>query len=406
MSRAVRVALTVLSTLLFAAGIAAAGGAVPLRLDPSFGNGGLVLSADTIPEYEAPAAIAVGPDREIVVAAENPASEGSIVVARYQHGGKLDTRFGAGAGYVPVPGVGAANALAVDADGRILLLSRRQTITRLTTSGQIDASFGEGGSVEMSQPSIGHESFHLWSLAALPDGRVVGAGISFGSPRMVAIRLLPNGELDPSFHGAGSLAVTFGRGSNSGVFQMKPLPKGKLLLGGYAENRPALALLLPDGTPDRGFGHNGRVRAPKGLHGRITALAVGRDGTILAGATGWTRHGSGTRAMLLRFNREGRIDRHFGSVAVPNSRNGQEAIPITVMRTRRHILLATRGRGTTIRAYRPNGKPVSFGQVRGVPSDHFFHIAAASQGRKLILTWASKHAPGEGGVDLARFVVR
>jgi uncharacterized delta-60 repeat protein len=374
----------------------------PLQLDTSFGKRGVVTDPEAPADFEAVQAMTVAPGRTIYVAAESVEEPGTVVIAHYWRDGELETSFG-DRGYLTLPGFGPVNALAADNAGRLLVLSQRTTISRIT-GGHLDPSFGNGGSVNMATLGLG--SLHLWSLASLSGNEVAAAGITFGSPQMAVVKLDRDGALDTSFNGTGSRVVRFGPDVNSGAFQLKEQGDGKLVLGGYAGHGPALARLLPDGTLDPQFGRGGRVRSPHRLRGQITALTIRRDDSILAGASGWTRARVGSRAMLLRYSPTGVLDRRFGGIAAPDSRSGYHAVPIAVMRTRRHIFLAISGHGTSIRAYRLNGTPLHLGQVPRVPRDLYFHIAAAPQDRKLIMAWTPNHSPGQGVVHLARFVVR
>ena len=76
-------------------------------------------------------------------------------------------------------------------------------IVRLRPSGRLDSRFGTGGQVVPALPGTSLEGVR--ALATFRDGRIVAAGtlqLADGTTRMVAIRMLPSGEIDPSF-GAG-----------------------------------------------------------------------------------------------------------------------------------------------------------------------------------------------------------
>jgi uncharacterized delta-60 repeat protein len=379
----------------------------PIALDPSFGSGGVVSAGDSIPNFQEAAALAIAPNEDILVAGEGNYSPGGVTVVRYQPDGALDRGFGGGTGYVQVPGASGANALAVDEAGGAVLLSQRTTITRITAGGELDASFGVGGSVQPSQLGPSFTSLHFWSAAALPDGGILAAGIRFGSPRMVVVRLLPDGSLDRSFGEGGLVTLGFGRTRNSGALQMAVQSNGDIVLGGYAHAAPALARLLPDGAPDPSFGHNGRVGAPRGLRGQVTAIATRPDGRILVAGTGWRTGSSGPEDLLLRYGLDGTLDRSFGTAAASIGSRGGSANPVAVLPTPRHIFVVTEGHGPAIHAYRPNGQLAgSLGQVAGVPQDRFFGTAAALQRGKVVLVWTPKHRSDEGVIDLERFAVR
>src|SRR4051794_28661389 len=171
--RTTLILLPVLLIALFAASAAQAQG--PLELDSSFGSGGIVSPAHSVPGFEEVGALAVAPGRHIFLAGESLDSPGTVVLARYYRDGKLEGSFGEGSsdvrGYVRLPDVGRANALVADG-ARVFLLSRRTTITRLTSGGLVDPSFGQGGSVQIEQLDPSLQSLHLWSMASLTGGSI------------------------------------------------------------------------------------------------------------------------------------------------------------------------------------------------------------------------------------------
>ena len=411
MNRRFRIALVAIALSLLSLAISPAlAAAPPLQLDGGFGTRGVVTNPEAPLGFGEVNAMTVAPGESIYVAAKSarhPGTEPStVVIARYWRGGELERSFG-DRGYLTLPGFAPVNALAADNSGRLLVLSKGTTISRIA-GGKLDPSFGIGGSVSMA--SLGLGSFGLASLAALPGGGVVAAG-STSAAQMAVVKLTPDGTLDTSFNGTGFRVVRFGPdvygGVTSGAYQVKAQGDGKLVLAGYAKYRPALARLLPNGRLDPTFGHDGRVRSPHRLRGKITALAIRHDGSILAGANGSTSYPGWNRAMLLRYGPTGALDRRFGGIAVPDGRSDPHVIPVALMRARRHIFLVTRGGDPSIRAYRLNGKPLDLGQVPGNPTALYKAIAAAPQGRKLVVAWTPWESLPQGGeVDLARFVVR
>lgn len=381
----------------------------PLRLDPAFGKKGVFTDREASSGFGRVRAMAVAPGGSIYVAAESVEQPGTVVIARYRRDGELERSFGT-RGYLTLPAFGRVNALAADGSGRLLVLSRGTTISRIA-GGRLDPFFGNGGSVSMAALGLG--SVRIWSLTALPGGAVVGAGstqtTSAGGPteQMTAVKLRSDGALDTSFGGSGFRVVSFAPEIYSSALQVKAQGDGKLVLAGYAGARPALARLLPDGGLDPNFGQGGQVFSPPWLRGTIGALTVRRDGSVLAGANGLTRARVGNRALLLRYAPDGALDHHFGAIAAPGSRSDLVAVPILVMRARNHIFLVTRRHGPAIRAYSLNGKPLHLGAVAGVPRDIYLLLVAAPQDRKLVLAWTPKDSLPRGGVvHLARFVVR
>lgn len=410
MQRPPRISFAAIASLLFLLMLSPSlAASPPLRLDTGFGKKGSITDPGAPSAFGRVEAIAVAPGRSIYVAAESVEHTGTVVIARYWRGGELERSFGT-RGYLTLPAFGRVYALAADGSGRLLVLSRGRTISRIA-GGRLDPSFGNGGSVSMA--ALGLDSFRIWSLVALPGGAVAAAGgnqvvgVSGPAEQMAVVKLRSDGTLDTSFNGTGSRVVGFFPETYSAADQIKEQADGDLVLAGYAGASPALARLLPDGGLDPSFGSNGRVASPHWLRGSIGALTVRRNGSILAGASGFTGARVEGRALLLRYAPDGVLDRHFGAIAAPQSHSDLVAVPIAVMRARRHIFLVTTRHGPAIRAYRLNGKPLHLGPVRGVPRDIADLLAAAPQDRRLVLAWTPKDSLPQGGVvHLARFIVR
>ena len=134
-------------------------------------------------------------------------------------------------------------------------------VVRLRPSGSLDSRFGTGGQVVPALPGTSLDGVR--ALATFRDGRIVAAGtlrLADGTTRMVAIRLLPTGEIDPSF-GAGFGYVLAGPvGAELGAMTMDR--NGNVILAGSRPNgagaeMPIVIRLLPDGTPDPRFGAGG-----------------------------------------------------------------------------------------------------------------------------------------------------
>src|SRR5215218_8001348 len=131
--------------------IAAADG----RLDPSFGDRGLVdLDSEERP-YSGLGVVAMGPRGEIYATEEESSCHGDcrerVYLKRYRADGSLDRSFGGGRKAVGTAATYAA--LTVDSAGRPLLaLDRRDAflVRRFRLDGSRDLSFGDSGSVRVA----------------------------------------------------------------------------------------------------------------------------------------------------------------------------------------------------------------------------------------------------------------
>lgn len=256
-------------------------------LDLGFGTLGKteIPDADSASGYD----LAVLGDDRILISMSRG---GQIEVFRFLSDGQTDASFGS-AGKVTVP-------LSVDyeltntttqPDGKLLIAGRlyemgksRILIHRLLSNGSLDASFGSGGEVIIS-PTTDNQSAE--DLAVDSDGKILLAGnLVTGSRKMLLVRLLSNGSLDPSF-GVGGVVEAEG-GASSPRFEALALqPDGKILgVGGgwvSAEYRPLVARFLTDGTPDSSFNGTGFYFAPltnPGSQEQYEDVAVTSDGKV------------------------------------------------------------------------------------------------------------------------------
>lgn len=289
-----------------------------------------------------------------------------------------------------------------DVAGNALLLSKRTAVTRVTPTG-LDASFGDRGSVLLTQLDPRFANLSFWDLAVQSDGGVVVSGLQFGAPRLVAIRLMSNGTLDRTFGDEGLVSLDFGQEGVGAAYQVALRSDGGIVLGGFVDGAPAVACLLRNGVPDPRFGDDGRLLAPLGLHGYLTALKVGAGDRILVAGTG--SRPRGREIFLLRLYPTGRLDRYFGSAA---TRGAQRllASPETILSARGRLFLLTRGRGPNVRAYDSSGQPDGWlGRLPGVPHYRWFGTFGAIWDKKLLLAWTPKHVVGGGMIRLERFAV-
>jgi uncharacterized delta-60 repeat protein len=188
-------------------------------------------------------------------------------------------------------------------------------VVRLRPTGSLDSRFGTRGQVVPALPGTTHEGVR--ALATLRDGRIVAAGtirLAAGGTRFVAFRLLPNGEVDPSF-GGGLGYVTPGP-ANGQLAAMVADRDGNLFLGGGRPDGaggelPVLIKLLPDGTPDPTF-----TAINSGPSGRVTSILLRSNGSITF-SIGAGPGLSGIAAFtVVRLLPTGALDPSFGGTGV------------------------------------------------------------------------------------------
>ena len=151
-------------------------------------------------------------------------------------------------------------------------------------SGDIDRGFARGG----AGVEFGADSAEAWTVALDQFGRPVVGGSEAGG-RLLVMRLRSGGRRDPRFGRNGLATVTLPGVAPGGVRGLEVFRDGRIVLAatlespdGAAPSRIALARLLPDGELDPSFGDDGiAVVGPDGAH--ASALALTRDGVIVVG---------------------------------------------------------------------------------------------------------------------------
>jgi uncharacterized delta-60 repeat protein len=117
-------------------------------------------------------------------------------------------------------------------------------LARYLPDGTLDATFGGNGTVLTDFTSI--DQAH--ALALQPDGKIVVAGYSFvgGIDSDVALaRYRPNGTLDPTFGGDGTVLTDFRSGSRDFAFALAIQPRdGRLVVAGRSNASGSVDIAL------------------------------------------------------------------------------------------------------------------------------------------------------------------
>jgi uncharacterized delta-60 repeat protein len=191
-------------------------------------------------------------------------------------------------------------------------------LVKLTSGGNVDPAFGDDGRVVMATtPYVEGNSYLDWhAVVRQPDGKLVFAGDCFdcdGEQRAVAMRLTATGALDTTFGNGGWFDVI--ADSSVSINAVALDAQGRIVLGGVREpddsayDRPWFVRLMPNGALDTGFGEAGIAWFPEvptfnnDWSGR--AMAIQRDGSILLAL------GNGAGA-LVRVTAQGILDAGFG----------------------------------------------------------------------------------------------
>jgi uncharacterized delta-60 repeat protein len=202
-------------------------------LDPSFGPGGLVVVAFS--KSSGAAGLAIQSDGCIVLAGE---TGGKYAVARLLPDGALDPNFGSGGKVNIAPyrrstgGVSAAAIQWVGSEERILVSGSCRPspsgqydfgVSRFTSSGALDPSFGNHGTVVTDFFGYADQSSGLrvdTNAASTTYNFIVLAGTAqlggTGDYAAAAVRYTPDGDLDTDFADAGKFTWNYGAGRERG----------------------------------------------------------------------------------------------------------------------------------------------------------------------------------------------
>jgi uncharacterized delta-60 repeat protein len=274
-------------------------------LDTSFGSGGVIETQIGPFGSAAASVLALQSDGKILLA-------GSRAMARYNTTGQLDSTFGSGG----IAAIAAASptAMALQPDGKILiaaggalpasltapvvgLASPAGVISRYSTSGNIDTTFGISGQAA----SVAAASAIVVQIAAgcvstckiLVAGTVVSSlSVNGGNDTGFGlVRYSSNGNIDTSFGKRGGVITGFAPVKTlASAYALVLQTNGDIVAAGLAGQASgtqgddfALARYSGSGVIDTTFGSSGRVTTAFGTNAAaIYGLAVQSDGKIVA----------------------------------------------------------------------------------------------------------------------------
>lgn len=219
------------------------------------------------------------------------------------------------------------------------------TIARLTPAGLIDVGAGNGhGFFQFhyytpNEPGGSGPNSTIDAIAVQADGKILVAGraqtwrAGISNNDFAIARLLPDlSGLDPSFGGGDGLSppgvklIPFDRGGPSGdnndlAYALLNLRDGRILVGGvvgvtgtaFGRTDLGLARLQANGQLDTSFGDGGRVvlSPASGSDSKLTALAGDRQGRVVI--AGYTRGVADRDFLVARILADGQLDPDFGT---------------------------------------------------------------------------------------------
>jgi uncharacterized delta-60 repeat protein len=187
-------------------------------------------------------------------------------------------------------------------------------------AGDLDPGFGAGGLVTTDFGGSFGDSAR--ALVAQADGKLVAAGVTFGSSvqDFALARYNPDGTLDSTF-GTGGRVVTDidGVTPSDDLYALAVQSDGKLVAAGstFTDGAANLDFALvrynPDGTLDPTFGTGGKVITDIAASGDTVHALVGRPDDKLAAAGLSSSLATSGDFAVVRYNPDGTLDPTFGA---------------------------------------------------------------------------------------------
>ncbi len=262
-------------------------------------------------------------------------------VARISSDGAVDSTF-AGGGFTFLPDGherAETTAVVVDSAGRTLVAAAARStarpaygslyVLRLTSSGSLDSSFGNGGVVKIGTATYGPAS-RIKALAVQPSGRVLALGFTAGASAfdrsMFVAGFKTDGSVDTSFGSSGqtTLAIAAGRPDPIGIELMDD---GRILIGANGITTASagiaagfdvyLARLTATGGLDNGFGSAGvaRIRLPS-AQARAVAVGLRSDGGAVVAGQATLAAGGTAEVFFAKLTSSGALDPAFGTAGI------------------------------------------------------------------------------------------
>lgn len=292
--------------------------------------------------------------------------------------GDLDLGFGVdGTRIIDLGGYDSAEAIALQADGRIVTAGSSETdfvVARFLANGSPDPAFG-GGTGRVTIDFGGYD--RATDVALQGDGKIVVVGTTSVGNDIAVARLLGSGALDAEpilapnerrlsvifpggpiaslgFDGDGRKTIDLGGADGGGAVAVQP--DGRILIAGHnggAGSNISVIRLFSGGSPDTSFDGDGTSVIDLGRSEFAEAVALQPDGRILVAGSG-SRPTNGSDAIVVRLLPKGAPDADFGNggtVRLPSvGSGGVEAL--AVQADRRIVATGIGGTSRDVSAWR------------------------------------------------------
>jgi len=293
-----------------------------LQVDTTFGDGGIATESNGLSIIDG---VAVQTDGKIVAVGSGTDAAGDQIfgLTRFNADGSSDLSFGTGGVTLILIGnelSGTARGVCIQPDGKILVAGEMTdfdgnghfALVRCNADGSLDTSFGNLGTAITPFSSAGAAD----AMALQADGSIVLAGeqtFPNGNSDFALVRYTSNGCLDTSFDTNG--IVTSSIGTTSVAQSVLLTASGRILAVGISDGALAMAQYHSDGSLDTDFGIGGIVASSTATSASIVAAALNSNGQILVAETSEDLTDKPSW-VLDRYNSDGILDAHLDSTTI------------------------------------------------------------------------------------------
>ncbi len=356
-------------------------------------------------------AIVTQPDGKTIVSGSiTEGNQAKIVFYRMDNNGALDPSFGVkGASifynFLPATYQGASiAAIALQPDGKIIaagtawylqgtFFQSNVLVMRLNANGSIDSSFGENGTIRTNIFSANGPSVDdAFDVLVAPDGKIIAGGTSYDytQNRMLFIRYLQDGSIDPSFNQGGVNLIDIQHRDDK-IFGLALQADGKIIGAGQTFDWDnggndfgydvALVRLKENGKPDNTFGSSGIV-ITKDKRGNDIAKSVALQSNnriVIAGSSSSGKSAT-TDILAIRYKKDGTPDSSFAKngIFIKDLNGANDGASVIRVQSNDKIVISgntTAGSTTSFVTMKLNieGKPVADFGTNGIVTTGIFN---------------------------------
>lgn len=271
--------------------------------------------------------------------------------------------FSDGDGVVIDAARNGANSVAVQSDGKLLVLESGSSfaLTRYNADGSLDNSFGSAGTLAFNR---GSSTENYWDVTVQSDDKIIISGDYNNS--FSIYRYNADGSPDTSFSGDGHVDIDISSSGSERGYAVAVQPDDKVVVGGLGAGGDfALVRINANGSYDTSFSGNAKLQTDLGATDVAYSLVVQPDGKLLLAGTS-----NGDFAMV-RYNTDGSVDTGFGGgdgIAITDMGAGDDKAFAVELQADGKIVLAGSSNGDIALArYETNGSlDNSFGGGDGI----------------------------------------